>query len=98
MAASTPAIPAPAPSTPAPTTPLGTDFILDALADEERRRDMGRRGRRRILEHFTVRSQEAAYRRLFDELTRSRATPAAAAARQVLSVGPNSPDGPQATP
>mgnify|MGYP005813944521 CR=1 FL=1 len=46
--------------------------ILDALADEGRRRDMGQRGRRRILEHFTVRSQEVAYRTLFEELTRGR--------------------------
>ena len=46
--------------------------LLDMLADEDRRREMGQRGRQRVLEHFTVSVQEAAYRRVYDEVVGSR--------------------------
>jgi glycosyltransferase involved in cell wall biosynthesis len=46
--------------------------ILDVLADDDGRRRMGERGRQRIVEHFSVSSQEAAYRQVFDELLGSQ--------------------------
>jgi glycosyltransferase involved in cell wall biosynthesis len=44
------------------------DRILNALASEERRHDMGAQGRRRVLEQFTFAAQAVAYRRLFAKL------------------------------
>jgi glycosyltransferase involved in cell wall biosynthesis len=42
--------------------------IADALADEGRRREMGRRGRERVREQFTFAVQAAAYQRLFGRI------------------------------
>jgi glycosyltransferase involved in cell wall biosynthesis len=43
--------------------------LLDALADDERRREMGGRGRERVLGEFTFAAQSGEYQRLFEELT-----------------------------
>jgi glycosyltransferase involved in cell wall biosynthesis len=44
------------------------DRIAEALASEERLRDMGLHGRQRVHEYFTFAAQARAYRRLFAEL------------------------------
>src|SRR5262249_32974414 len=42
--------------------------VRDVLASEERRREMGRRGRECVLQHFTFAAQARAYERLFTGL------------------------------
>jgi glycosyltransferase involved in cell wall biosynthesis len=43
--------------------------LLEVLACEERRREMGERGRERVLGEFTFSAQSGEYQRLFEELT-----------------------------
>ncbi len=49
--------------------------IGDVLRDENRRRAMGLRGRRRVRDHFTFAVQSAQYQRLFEELRSARPRP-----------------------
>jgi glycosyltransferase involved in cell wall biosynthesis len=42
--------------------------ILDVLGDDDRRRQMGERGRRHVEEHFTFAAQSEQYQRLFQQL------------------------------
>jgi glycosyltransferase involved in cell wall biosynthesis len=45
--------------------------ILDALANEERRRGMGQKGRQRVLENYTFAVTGPIYERLFQQLAQS---------------------------
>ncbi len=54
------------------------DRICDAMASEERLRDMGLHGRQKVLEEFTFASQARQYRALIDQLC-----------RPIVTVGPS---------
>jgi glycosyltransferase involved in cell wall biosynthesis len=56
--------------TPAGDAPALARSIADLLNSEKKRRDMGERGRQRVLRDFTFEAQATAYRRLFAELRR----------------------------
>jgi glycosyltransferase involved in cell wall biosynthesis len=71
--------------------------IVEALASEERLRDMGLQGRQRVVERFTFAVQAREYRKLFVELTRDRVaaepqrTPAGDTAAAGEAVGEEDP-------
>ena len=60
--------------------------IREALASEDRLRDMGWHGRQRVHEQFTFAAQARAYRRLFAELKTGRTTDKT----DLVSTAPNS--------
>ena len=67
------------------------DRILDALANEDRLRDMGLQGRQTVVERFTFSAQARRYRQLFEDLsvaTRLEASPVLTASETPTAASP----------
>ncbi len=62
--------------------------ILDVLHDDQRRREMGERGRRHVEEHFTFAAQSTQWQRLFQQLAGQRG--GVRASRQPLALAVSS--------